>query len=490
MNRIIRPLLLAAAVCLLASTAEAGPVNFTRIVLDTNFPGSVFPNIRHPVDVEAVDLDGDTDLDLVVSVTHLAGTGEGIYWYENDGAFAFTKTLIDTMLLDVDIDGVRFDVADINDDLDPDIVLCGANRVYLYSNDGSGSFTRTIIEATTASVRLARIADLDGDLDEDVAMLANGGLFWLQNDGSETFTRYPIDANPVVDLALAVVDLDGDGDADVVSSTVNVPSGDRYFTWYEAIGGGSFLYHIFDVLQGSETVTNLFVADVDRDGRLDHTWANFDDDTIWWYEDIGGHIYTAYVVTLAFNAPTRVWVSDLDNDSDRDVIAVGGNGGVGQVAYWEKSGTSTFTYRPVDITAGNREGLFVVDIDENSLPDLFVTDRSPGELVWYKNLGTGTGVGDTPDAPRVQVYPNVPNPFNPSTTIGFEVSPAGGVDVDVFSPAGVKVRTLVHESLDAGYHEVRWDGRDDAGRRVASGVYIARVRSHGVSRTHKMVLLM
>jgi len=491
MTCIIRSLLFGAAVSAFAAPASAVTVNFFRNPLDTSFPGSVFPDIRYPVDVKAADLDGDTDLDLVVSVTHFAGTGEGIYWYENDGAFAFTKTLIDTMLVDADMDGVRMDVADIDDDLDRDIVLCGANRLYLYTNDGGGTFTRNTIDATTGTLRLAAIADLDGDLDEDVALLANGGLFWLQNDGAETFTRFTIDTNPVVDFALAAVDLDADSDIDIVSSTLDVPSGNRYFAWYENLGGGTFFRHVFDVLQGTEDVANVFVADVDRDGLLDITVARLTENSIWWYEDTGSHVYSPHVVTTTFSeSPSRVWVTDLDNDSDQDIVAVGGGNTSGEVAYWENNGVQTFTYHSIDATVGRRQGLFVVDIDQDSVDDLLVTDAFPSELVWYDNLGTGTAVGNTPTSARVQIHPNVPNPFNPSTTIGFEVSPAGGVDVDVFSPAGAKVRTLVHESLDAGTHEVRWDGRDDAGRRVASGVYIARVRAHGVSRTHKMLLLM
>jgi len=490
MTRVIRSVLFAAAMLALAAPASAITVNFFRNSLDTGFPGSVYPNIRYPVDVKVADMDGDTDLDLVVSITHPVGTGEGVCWYENNGSFAFTKTLIDTMLLDTDIDGVRMDVADINDDLDPDVGLCGANHVYLYSNDGSGSFTRTTIDAT-AAVRLAGIADLDGDLDEDVALLANDGLFWLQNDGSETFTRFTIDANPVSETALAVLDFDADGDTDVIASTLDVPSGDRYFAWYENFGGGSFFRHIFDVMQGSEDLADIFIADLNGDGLLDITVAEPSTNVIRWYKDTGGHVYLLYQVTGAFNQmPTRVWVTDLDNDSDMDIVATGGNGGIGEVAYWENNGSEAFTYHSIDATAGNRQGLFVVDIDQDSVDDLFVTSAFPSELVWFDNLGTGTAVGDAPGIARVRVYPNVPNPFNPSTTIGFEVSPAGGVDVDVFSPAGVKVRTLVHESLDAGYHEVRWDGREDAGRPVASGVYIARVRAHGVSRTHKMMLLM
>lgn len=482
--------LLLPTVLFFAITAIATPVNFFRNALDTSFPSTVFPNIRHPVDVRAGDMDGDTDLDLVATVRHFAGTGEGIYWYENDGAFAFTKTLIDTTLIDADIDPVRVDVGDIDDDLDLDIVLVGANNLYLYTNAGGGTFSRRTINNTLGALRLARVADLDGDLDQDVALLANSGIYYLSNDGSENFTRLPIHVVPVVDVALAVVDLDGDADIDIISSTVQI-GGDRHLAWYENFGGAAYGQHVFDVMQGTEGVSDVFVADVNDDGLLDITVVKTDDNSIWSYEDVGGNSYIPNIVTSTFNvSPQRVWVTDLDNDTYEDIVAVGGNGGVGEVSYWENDGDENFTYRNIEATAGNRQGLFVVDIDQDTVDDLFVTSAFPSELVWFDNLGTGTAVGNTPLGARVEVHANVPNPFNPSTTISFEVFPAGAVEVDVFAVDGAKVRNLVRESLTEGSHEVRWDGRDDRGRRVASGVYIARVQAHGINRTLKMVLLM
>ena len=482
--------LLLPAALLLAISATAPPVNFFRNVLDTSFPSTAFPNVRFPVDVTAADMDGDTDSDLVVSITHFQGTGEGLYWYENNGSFSFTKTLIDTVLNDLDIGPVRTDVADIDDDLDLDIVLVSANFAYLYKNAGGGTFTRTTIDNITGALRLARVADIDGDLDEDVVLLSSFGIYWLDNDGSENFTRRPVHGQPVVDNALAVADLDGDDDIDIVAATYYEGLGVSYLAWYENVGELSFGQHVFDGMVGV-TVSDVFVADVNDDGRLDITVARSDDNSILYYEDGGGNAYSAQVVTGTFNqSPQHVWVADVDNDTDEDIVGVGGNSSVGEVAYWENDGNEVFTYRSIDATAGNRQGLFVADIDQDTAVDLLVTNAYPAELIWYDNLGTGTAVGNAPSTARVEVHANVPNPFNPSTTISFEVFPAGAVEVDVFAVDGAKVRTLLHESLGEGPHEVRWDGRDDRGRRVASGMYIARVQSHGVSRTLKMTLLM
>jgi hypothetical protein len=85
---------------------------------------------------------------------------------------------------------------------------------------------------------------------------------------------------------------------------------------------------------------------------------------------------------------------------------------------------------------------------------------------------------------------NVPNPFNPVTTIAYAV-PDGGADIDlaVFNIAGVRVATLVSGRVPAGRSSVTWDGTDDRGAHVASGVYFVRLTAVGASLTRKVTLL-
>ncbi|HEU4363871.1 MAG TPA: FlgD immunoglobulin-like domain containing protein [Candidatus Krumholzibacteria bacterium] len=102
----------------------------------------------------------------------------------------------------------------------------------------------------------------------------------------------------------------------------------------------------------------------------------------------------------------------------------------------------------------------------------------------------------TPVAPAPVAAPaefdlaqNAPNPFNPVTTIPFKLSRGGHIALAVFDVAGRRVRALVDGVLPPGLHEVSWDGRDDAGREVASGVYFYRMETLGRSATRRMVLL-
>lgn len=100
---------------------------------------------------------------------------------------------------------------------------------------------------------------------------------------------------------------------------------------------------------------------------------------------------------------------------------------------------------------------------------------------------TGLDESDGPDSAHgLRSYPN---PFNPSTTIAFEVDAAGHVDLSVYDSSGRLVRSLVSGELRSGRHTAVWDGRDDAGRSVASGVYFCKVDTPDSSDERKMVML-
>ena len=83
---------------------------------------------------------------------------------------------------------------------------------------------------------------------------------------------------------------------------------------------------------------------------------------------------------------------------------------------------------------------------------------------------------------------NRPNPFNPATALEFAIPEAGAVELRVFDVQGREVRSLVSGQLPAGHHSATWDGTDEGGRPVASGIYIAALTGPGVSESRRMVL--
>jgi len=87
------------------------------------------------------------------------------------------------------------------------------------------------------------------------------------------------------------------------------------------------------------------------------------------------------------------------------------------------------------------------------------------------------------------VVSNYPNPFNPITTIAFSLPRDSDVKIEVFNIKGQKVKELYNEFTLKGHHTVLWNGQDDKGRSVSSGIYFYRVQTVDVIITKKMILL-
>jgi len=107
------------------------------------------------------------------------------------------------------------------------------------------------------------------------------------------------------------------------------------------------------------------------------------------------------------------------------------------------------------------------------------------------NLGIGgPSAVDLPGFGRFALHAAAPNPFNPSTTIRFNLPQSSAVALTIYDLQGKLVRTLLNgEVLSAGRNEMSWRGRDDAGRRVASGTYFYRLEAAKNTETRQMTLI-
>lgn len=173
---------------------------------------------------------------------------------------------------------------------------------------------------------------------------------------------------------------------------------------------------------------------------------------------------TPYVANLIDAFPLGVVVLDLDVDA---------NG-----RPWAATGS------PVLIEGDPNAG--ILELAGGSL-------ASDQALIWLPG-STATAVDDdtVPGAARPQAFAlrtPTPNPFNPRTTIAFELPRTAPVSIDLFDARGRRVRTLVDGERAAGEHRVIWDGADDEGRGVSSGVYFVRMLGGGKRFVQKAVLL-
>jgi hypothetical protein len=94
----------------------------------------------------------------------------------------------------------------------------------------------------------------------------------------------------------------------------------------------------------------------------------------------------------------------------------------------------------------------------------------------------------TPALP-LTLYQNVPNPFNPSTTIGYYLPEPCRVTLDIFDVSGRRIARLKDKMQNPGYQEASWNGRDENGRPASSGIYLYRLAAGKETISKKMILL-
>ncbi len=110
---------------------------------------------------------------------------------------------------------------------------------------------------------------------------------------------------------------------------------------------------------------------------------------------------------------------------------------------------------------------------------------------FWSKLQTATGIFEAAIPPifRNALLPNAPNPFNPVTSINFEVSKQSPVIITIFNIKGQAVRNLVREVREPGRYEILWDGKNNQGRQLASGVFFCQFQVGEFSDVRKMLLL-
>ena len=121
----------------------------------------------------------------------------------------------------------------------------------------------------------------------------------------------------------------------------------------------------------------------------------------------------------------------------------------------------------------------------------FGGDTLPG-VYYHLAKATATVVMEEAASPvpeHAVLRQNVPNPFNAQTSIPFDLPSDGRIRLIIYNAVGERVRALVDRTEAAGSHRVTWDGRDDGGRPVASGVYVLQLRAGSSVQARKIALL-
>jgi hypothetical protein len=227
---------------------------------------------------------------------------------------------------------------------------------------------------------------------------------------------------------------------------------------------------------------------------------------------LAGVPYQVYFVTAHTTAPAVWFASAPDTGYSVDNIApavpasfvVAYNTGSGNYLTWDpcpdddfkyfriyRSETPGFTPSAADYVHGTTGTDWNDTVAEGwkYYYKVAAVDMADNESDPTDGTATGAGAGGSGVPRRVTLEQNVPNPFNPSTSIKIGLPADARVELSIYDSGGRLVRTLVDGRLAAGFRSVTWDGTDDTGTRVSSGVYFYRLEVGGETITRKMVLL-
>ena len=355
---------------------------------------------------------------------------------------------------------------------------------------------------------IGQINDLTfGDFDEDgktdCVFIDWPTVYIAEYDSSlKNFVQcfdFQIQANDA-QSGFAVGDFDQDGKTEIVFGTAL-----RKVYVIEAKGENEYQV----VWQGDAPTYNAYMVtstgDIDGNGKPEF-WVGGQDhltgiSTFWAYESDGQNNYVPvasielrYLVSLSTN---YVQSGDIDNDGKEELIINIGNYLImlkftGQPnqhyfeIYYAKIGESTQPNASVLPST-------IFDFNNDYRKDiLFSLDLYNAPNISYILLRDTTAVSVENAENNLfgfQLIANYPNPFNPSTTIKFVTGKPGDTIIKVYNSLGKEITTLINEYLPSGEKEITWDGKDNTGNTVSSGVYFIQMTAGSYRQTIKAVLL-
>jgi glutamine cyclotransferase len=207
------------------------------------------------------------------------------------------------------------------------------------------------------------------------------------------------------------------------------------------------------------------------------------DNLLMWYDPASGVTAQVVEVTdldeiedLGMDQYGTVWASSFDRDSYPYLYRINPASGKIVEAYVAPEELAIIDGIAIR-SAGDHEVMYVTGKNSQFIWEYLVPPWATSESP------------DVPAATALQLHPNYPNPFNPTTTLAFTLPTAQRVRLCVYGLNGIRIKTLVAGTRPAGTYSVTWHGTDDHGRAVASGTYIYRLEAGGSAVSRRMMLV-
>jgi hypothetical protein len=243
----------------------------------------------------------------------------------------------------------------------------------------------------------------------------------------------------------------------------------------------------------TETMSNLSAVWVSKDSSSSSIMSIKDNDISEDGTIIFGHNNSSLILDTT-DVPTNLGIQQrLDRVWRMEV-------------YGALTGDIIFNTQDLGVTDGNALRLLIdedgafVNADTaagifNSSDSTFTIPNHNFQHGYYYTLGTMESptlinhnrTGRLPQTPILEQ--NYPNPFNPSTTIAYQTKVPGRVVIKIFNTLGQQIETLVNKKQPPGSYSVQWDGTDNIGKKVSSGIYLYQLSLDGVDLVRKMLML-
>jgi len=425
------------------------------------------------------DYDGDGDLDL-----YLVNSGDANSLFQND-AGQFTEVAAAVGLADAG-NGRGLAVGDYDGDGDGDLFV--ANQTggsHLFRND------QGVFQAVHQHLGLefsggeagAVFGDYDDDGDLDLFISSEMGTNYLyRNDAGLSFQR-EVGQNSLFlggqTVGTAFFDYDNDGDLDLATTALRPDAGGDAL--YQNRGDGAFI-PVGDLLQlrPESSGRGLSFADCDGDGDLDlfiadskrsHFYRNTADPTHWMQVELKGQMANRHGLGASVELTAE-----------------------GRQQYRELQSTFGYGSQVQPRVHFGLGGAVKVDSLRVRWPDgletvQFALKADQHLVLAHPTLSTAVTEVEHGYPGRFRLLPNYPNPFNSGTAVRFELPRSGKVELTVFNLLGQPVRKLVDKVRETGVHQIFWDGRDERGNRLGSGVFFCRLAGDGQAQVRRMLLL-
>jgi hypothetical protein len=407
------------------------------------------------------DFDNDEDVDLATAdkgantVSILLNDGTGMFAVSQSAPYGSSPDAITA--------------ADFDNDGDLDLAVANAtmNVVTVLENDGSSSFSQSGTINVGNFPHTINSGDLDGDGDMDILVSnwSSGSMSFLENDGSSNFTNHFIASGSSGPELGLISDVENDGDPDIIIAHFS----SNNLLVFGNDGAGSFS-QTGNIFLGNNTHLPI-EGDFNNDGWIDVVCPHYGASRVSvLLNDGAGQLVQDSLLTQT-GSPWSGTACDVDSDGDLDLVITKYN--AAEAALWINDGNGRFSTTATLPAGANPHVVVYGDFNGDEALDLATANEGSNTVTVFLNTPIVGINGNANQANRFfTLFENYPNPFNPTTNIGFRISDFGFVELSVFDITGEMVRILMKGEMAPGNYTYQWDGRDDSGQLVSSGIYM------------------